>query len=137
MTARFEVLEHTADVGLRGRGSTCEEAFEAVAEGLADLTGTWFPDEGEPRSVSLAASDREALLAAWVEELLYLHESADAVFGAFRVSRVDDAGLEATVRVEPRGSRELEGVGVKAPTYHRLRVERFGGTWIAEIYLDV
>lgn len=134
----FEILEHTADVGIRGTGATPEEAFASVAEGLASLMGAWFPGEGEERPVRVEAADREALLAAWVDELLYLHEAGDAVFGSFRVERVGEGELEAVVAVAPRAGRELEDVGVKAATFHRLRVaEEPDGTWEARIYLDV
>ncbi len=33
----WEHYEHTADIGVRGYGSTLEEAFEAVALGLFDV----------------------------------------------------------------------------------------------------
>jgi SHS2 domain-containing protein len=138
MTSSFEILEHTADVGLRGRGARLEEAFAGVAEGLASLLGAWIPGEGEEQRVRVEGRDLESLLAAWVDELLYLHETHDIVFGGFVVRRLDDRALEAQVRTAPRGDRELEGVGVKAATYHRLEVGREeDGSWFARIYLDV
>jgi SHS2 domain-containing protein len=137
VTRGHEVLEHTADVGIRARGSTLEEAFAAAAEGLAELMGAWFPGEGRERSVQLQAADRPALLVAWMDELLYLHESEDVVFGGFDVSGVTDRRLRATVLVVPRGSRELEDIGIKAATYHRLRVEADDDGWLAQVYLDV
>ena len=137
MTRGHEVLEHTADVGIRARGSTLEEAFGAAAEGLAGLMGAWFPGEGHERSIQLQAADRPALLVAWMDELLYLHESEDVVFGGFDVSGVTDRRLRATGLVAPRGSRELEDVGIKAATYHRLRVEADDDGWMAQVYLDV
>jgi SHS2 domain-containing protein len=30
-----------------------------------------------------------------------------------------------------------DGTSVKAATYHRLRVDRDDGGWLAEVYLDV
>jgi protein archease len=135
---RFEILEHTADVGLRARGATLEEAFAGVAEGLATLMGAWFPGEGTERPVHVEGEDLESLLAAWVDELLYLHEVQDVVFGSFNAERVSEKGLDARVRAAPRGERELEGIGVKAATYHRLEVGRDNdGSWFARIYLDV
>lgn len=135
---RFEILEHTADVGLRARGATLEEAFAGVAEGLATLLGAWFPGEGKEQRVQVGGDDLESLLAAWADELLYLHEVQDVVFGGFKVEHVSDRGLHAQVRVAPRGERELEGIGVKAATYHQLEVGRDGdGLWFARIYLDV
>lgn len=134
----FEILEHTADVGLQSRGGTLQGAFAGVAEGLATLLGAWFPGEGTERWIHVDGEDREALLASWVDELLYVHEVEDAVFGGFLVQRVSDRALEAQVRTAPRGERELEGVGVKAATYHRLHVRKEpDGSWVARIYLDV
>jgi SHS2 domain-containing protein len=134
----FEILEHTADVGLQGRGTTLEEAFAGVGEGLATLLGAWFPGEGKEQGVHVEAQDLESLLAAWVDELVYLHETEDVVFGGFGVQGVSEQGLEAQVRTAPRRDRELEGVGVKAATYHRLQVgQEADDSWFARIYLDV
>ena len=137
MTRVHELLEHTADVGIRARGSTLEEAFAAAAEGFAELMGAWFPGRGHEREVEVEAADRPALLVAWIDELLFLHETEDAVFGAFDVEGVTEESLRARVLVSARGGRELEDVGIKAGTYHRLRVEPDGDGWVAQIYLDV
>jgi SHS2 domain-containing protein len=137
-TPTFEILEHTADVGIQARGAGLEEVFAGVAAGLATLLGAWFPGEGQERALHVEGEDLDSLLAAWVDELLYVHEIEDAVFGGFRLNRVSDRSLEARVRMAPRGERELESVGVKAATYHRIGVVREdNGSWSARIYVDV
>jgi hypothetical protein len=40
----FELLEHTAGVGVRARGATLEEVFEHATEGLAEVLGALRPD---------------------------------------------------------------------------------------------
>ena len=138
MTGAFELLEHTADVGIRATGDSPEEVFAAAAEGLASILGAWFPGEGEEHPIEVHADDQAGLLVSWLDELLYLHESRDAVFGGFDVRRVEDSELEAGVRLAPRGNRDLEGVGVKAATYHRVRLEREPNRgWVADVYVDV
>ena len=138
MTGRFEILEHTADVGLRLTGDTPEEVFEAAARGLAELQGAWFPGEGEERPVEVSAGDLPGLLVAWIDELLYIQEAEDLVFGDVRVETVEGTRLRGAVRVAHRGERDLEAVGVKAATYHRLRFEPDrSGAWTADVYLDV
>ncbi|HEX2030976.1 MAG TPA: archease [Actinomycetota bacterium] len=137
MSGRFRFLEHTSEVGIEASGDSLEDVFGAVGEAVADLLGAWFPDEGRPRAVAVEASDREALLAAWVDELLYLHDAHDVVFGGFDDVRVGDRRLQATVLAAPRGDRELEGVGVKAATYHRLHVAPSDEGWTARLYVDV
>lgn len=137
MTGRYELLEHTADVGIRATGDSQEEVFGAAAEALAEIMGAWFPGEGDPTPVEVEAPDPEALLVSWLDELLYLHEAHDAVFGGFEVERVGEDRVRAAVRLAPRGDRTLDGQGVKAATYHQLRLTHDDGGWVGEIYLDV
>ena len=137
MAGTYELLEHTADVGVRASGPRLEDVFEATARAVAEILGAWFPGEGDPTPVTVGATDREALLVSWVDELLYLFETRDAVFGGFDVRRVGETDLAAEVLLAPIGDRELDGQHIKAATYHRLRVARENGSWVGEIYLDV
>lgn len=137
MSRSHELLEHTADVGILARGDTREEAFAAAAEGLAEILGAWFPGEGEERELRVEASDTEALLVAWLDELLYLAEAADVAFGGFHVDRVGERELQGRAILAPRAGRELDDQHVKAATYHRLRVAQEEGGWVARVYLDV
>jgi SHS2 domain-containing protein len=138
VSGRYEILEHTADVGIEAVGGTPEEVFEASAEGLAGLLGAWFPGEGEARVVVVEASDREALLVGWLDEIVYLREAQDLFFGGFRVDSLSEGELEATVTAAPAAGREVEGAGIKAATFHRLEVSRQpDGSWRGRIYLDV
>lgn len=137
MGGTYELLEHTADVGIRASGPRLEDVFEATARAVAEILGAWFPGEGEPTAARIEAPDREALLVAWVDELLYLFETRDAVFGGFEVPRIGETDLEAEVLLAPIGERELAGQHVKAATYHRLRLAPEDGSWVGRIYLDV
>jgi SHS2 domain-containing protein len=137
VTGRFEILEHTADVGLRVAGATPAEVLEAAAIGLATLEDGWFPGEGEKREVVVRSSDLSALLVAWLDELLYLRDAEDVVFGEFVVTEAGDDALRARVRTAPRGERILDSAGVKAATYHGVRFEPANGGWVADVYLDV
>lgn len=137
MSGRFEILEHTADVGLRLTGGSPEAIIVAAGEGLASLEGSWFPGEGEERAVEVRGGDLPGLLVAWLDELLYLRDAEDVVFGGFAVDEMDGERLRARVRTAPRGNRILESAGVKAATYHGLRFERQNGGWGADVYVDV
>ena len=137
MTAHFEILEHTADVGRHLEGDSLEEVFQAAGEGFATLQGAWFPGVGEEREVEVRAVDNPGLLVAWINELLYLQEAEDAVFGGFAVKKVTEGALQAVIKISPRAERELEAVGVKAATYHRLSLVRGNAGWTGDVYLDV
>ncbi|NIP79499.1 MAG: archease, partial [Gemmatimonadetes bacterium] len=74
------------------------------------------------------------LLAAWLRELLFLHETrrSDYVGAAFDL--LEGSALHARVRTEParRAVREIKGV-----TYHELAVRRAGDGWKARVIFDV
>ncbi|MQA99180.1 MAG: hypothetical protein GEU78_02625 [Actinobacteria bacterium] len=133
---RFEILEHTADVGVRGRGKDLPEAFEMATRGLADICGTWVPDGGEVVDVQVRAEDVEAALVDWLNEVLWLQDSRDAVITRIEVDDVSDLGASGRLWLAPRED-ELEGTAVKAATYHQLRVARERDGWVTEIYVDV
>ena len=145
----FELLEHTADIGIRASGASLEEVFEHATEGLAEVLGArpgrspGAPDgsgaarPGKPVAVEVSAGDPGGLLVDWLNEVLWLLEEGQAMVAGVRVERVGDGTASGEV-VLAAGGPEPDGTLVKAVTYHRLRVEPDpGGGWLAEVYLDV
>ncbi len=120
---RYEVIEHTADVGIKAYGDGVNEIFENAALGMFDLMTdvTLVRPVGEVK-VEVQAHDLGALLVDWLSELLFLHEVDHAFFAEFVVA-VDGLALQGTARgeeVDP-GRHRLEAQ-VKAVTYHKLEV---------------
>jgi len=88
--------------------------------------------------VEVEASDRETLLVAWLNELLYLHEAEGFVAAEFAIRRLSDTALEAEVWGETVDRARHRLVGhVKAATYHLLRVRPAAGAWEAQVVVDV
>jgi SHS2 domain-containing protein len=142
----FELLEHTADIGIRATGASLEEVFEQATVGLAELLGAWRPGPGEPAPVAVDAGDPGGLLVDWLNEVIWLREVRDAAVAGVRVDQVDQVVDQAVDQAAGRaigalllapGVTPADGTIVKAATYHRLRVERWAGGWLAEVYLDV
>lgn len=135
--AWFEIIEHTADVGVRAGAPTLAGLLEQAAMGLCDIAGIWFPGRGERVEVALEAGDPGGLLVAWLSEILFLHETRDALVAAVSVAPASATALTASVELAARGDRVVEGTAVKAVTYHGLRVEPDGHGWRAQFYVDV
>ena len=141
MAGGFELLEHTADVGIRARGSSLAETFEHATEGLAEVLGAWRPGgpaggSSETVAVEVSAGDPGGLLVDWLNEVLWLLEVREAVVAGVRVERVEHGAAAGSVVLV--GGGVPDGTFVKAVTYHRLRVEPDpDGGWLAEVYLDV
>ena len=133
----FEILEHTADVGVRAYGSTETEVFEQATRGLLDITGATGSGSGERIEITVEAPDRAAVLADWLEEVLYLQDARDAVITDLSVERVDENNAAGWIEIAPR-KEELEGTAVKAITYHQLAVTKQSDeTWLATVYFDI
>lgn len=133
----FEILEHTADVGVRAVADTLEAVFEQATLGLLDISGTYVPGDGEHVDIEVSANDLGALLVDWLEEVLYLQDARDAVIGSVNVQGVTERSARGSVTISPR-AREIEGTAVKAITYHQLEVKRKpDGKWVAVVYLDI
>jgi SHS2 domain-containing protein len=136
--AGFELLEHTADIGIRAVGASLEEVFEQATAGLVEVMGAARPGPVPVDRVPLAvvAGDVGGLLVDWLGEVLWLLEVTPASLAGVGVDRVAAGRAAGTLDLGPP-AEEPDGTVVKAVTYHRLRVERTDGGWLAEVYLDV
>ncbi len=137
MRGSFEVLEHTADIGLRLTGPDLAAILEQATVGLATIVGVWRPGDGEPRALSVHSEDPGALLVDWLDQVLYLHDAEGLALTGVEVAEALPDRAHGTVHVAPLGDGDIEGIQVKAITYHRLIVERTEHGWRAEVYLDV
>jgi SHS2 domain-containing protein len=135
----FEILEHTADVGIVAHGGTLEEMFANAAAGMfalmADLDRVRPLDE---RRIALEARDREGLLVRWLTELLYYLDAEEMLFSRFAVEEVSDTRLRARAWGE-RIDRERHRLhfGVKAVTRHMLEVAAEDGGYRAQVLFDI
>ncbi|NJF24590.1 archease [Thermococcus sp. Bubb.Bath] len=140
---KWEHYEHTADIGVRGFGSTLEEAFEAVALGLFDvMVDVGKVEPRECRGVEAEEEDLEALLYSFLEELLVLHDMEGLVFGDVKVSiekTKDGYKLKAKACGEPLNlEKHNPKEEVKAITYHEMEIKRLpDGRWMAQFVPDL
>jgi SHS2 domain-containing protein len=129
-------VEHTSEVELHLHAPTLPALFVEAGAALAELmlgegaTGA----ETVAEKVTVTAPDRAALLAAWIDELIFLAETRKAVFTRFAVVKVEEGELIAEIGgiAEP-----VINTAVKAATFHDLRVAEEDGGWVATVVLDV
>jgi SHS2 domain-containing protein len=134
--AEHSFVEHTSEVELRLLAPTLPALFEEAGRALAELMLGEEPRGGETvhEEVTVTAPDRAALLAAWIDELIFRAEIRKAVFTSFAVSAVDDQTV--TARLAGIAEPVLK-TAVKAATFHELRVAEEGGRFVATVVLDV
>jgi SHS2 domain-containing protein len=129
----YRWIEHTAELELRLDCPTEAAVFEDALAALAELVADGA-DCGHVRfEVAIQASDRAALFAAWLDELLFKAETEDLIPQGVEQLRLGDGELRATVRAVRGRPRHL----VKGVTYHRLSLERSDGGYGATVVRDV
>lgn len=136
---RFEVLEHTADVGLMVYGQDLTSLFANAGEAffylMTDLRKVRLRTE---RKIEIGKESLERLMVDWLTGLLYFHDVENLLFKRFIVESVGEEGLKAKVK----GEAYQEGVhliksAVKAVTYHQIEVRQEKGGWRARIIFDL
>jgi SHS2 domain-containing protein len=135
----WEDLGHTADVGLRVRGASAEEALGRLVLAFSTLVTGGAPAEPVREEVlSVAGGPGLAGTAvALLRELLFRLATERLVPVEVEVRAADERGAVAAVlfgRHDP--ARHSEGADVKAVTWHAARLEREGDGWVAQLVLD-
>jgi len=132
----FEVLEHTADVGLRVWGPDLSSLFEEAALALVAIMGSAPGPATRREDVGLDAPDGVALLVDWLSEVLFLFEARRLVPLEIDAD-VEPWRLRATIGGTNTERFEQTGAAVKAVTYHDAALEPTPSGFEARVYLDV
>jgi SHS2 domain-containing protein len=122
---RFELIEHTADIGLRAYGKSLEEAFANAAYGMFSIIAELDAvKDMETRRVEINEDNAESLLFEWLNSLLYYFDVEGLIFKRFDVVKFGEGRLVADCFGEKYdASRHRLKTGVKSATYHMLEVD--------------
>ena len=135
----FEILEHTADIGLRAWGATLQEAFESAATALSAIVVEL--DDIEPRlayPIAASGDDDQSLLVNWLDETLYYLDARRIVLRRFRSEHFGDGRVAGQAWGEPRDPvKHRPKVIVKGVTYHQLKIERRPDGCQVQVFLDI
>jgi SHS2 domain-containing protein len=137
----YEDIGHVADLGLRVRGATAEEALARLVLALGAVLGGEGPfraEREEPISI-VGAGDPAAAAIALLRELLYRFATTRLFPCGCEVTRADGERAEGTVAFARWDLERGGGADVKAVTWHLARLERdaAAGGWVGQVVLDV
>ena len=132
----FEFIDHTADVGIIAYGADMSQAFANAARALFSLI-TELDDVEEVihRDIELTATDEESLLVEWLNELIYQFDTEGILFKRFDIIQLNNTQLKARGYGEKvdRSKHKLK-IGVKAATYHMLKVDKGDGCKVQVLF---
>ena len=158
----YEILEHTADVGIKAYGQTLPELFVNAARGMIALAleppvvpvllvpsavegsvvegSDAEPQEVRPsecRQLSAHGEDLEELLVHFLSEILYAVDAEGWQFSEFRIQALEPTAIEAEGWGEQAEQSAHRRVAVKAVTYHQVSVLQTAEGWEAVVYFDI
>lgn len=138
--ARYEILEHTADIGIKAEADSIEVLFLTAAQAMFRIIcpkGQVISKE--TYSVRVFGEDNQQLLVNWLSELNFLFQTRQFLLAIVDELYIKDQSLQARVtgeRIEPL--RHVITTEIKAVTYHQIVVERTDdGKWWAKVYFDI
>ena len=136
---KFEIVDHTADVGLIAYGATREDVFINAATGMFSLiTDLDRTNPSHRQEISIVADDFEELLITWLNELLYYFDAENLIFCRFEIVLLNRERLEGVAWGETVDlSRHEIKTAIKAATYHQIRFRKEEGGYSARIILDI
>jgi len=140
---KYIVIEHTADIGLKVLGNTKKELFINAARGMFFLiTGLSLdkkPFKKQYLPVECSASGLEDLLVAWLNELLFIHNTDFLFLNEFKIECLTGNFLKSQVG----GFRLKEfpckiNNEIKAVTYHNLNISKNNKKqWETSVIFDI
>ena len=136
MVKDFEIVNHTADVGIIAYGADMSQAFANAARGLFSLI-TELDDVAEVlyRDTELTAADEESLLVEWLNELIFLFDVENILFKRFDITQLNNTQLKARSYGEKVDSAKHKlKTGVKAATYHMLKISKGDGCKVQVLF---
>ncbi|MDY6853109.1 MAG: archease [Thermodesulfobacteriota bacterium] len=135
----YEIIDHTADIGIKVYGKDLKELFQRSAEALFEIICDLSEvDDSIEKGMTLEGDNLEQLMVVWLGELLYLYETKRLLFKRFEVKGIENNTLRATVYGEEfkEAYHSIKTV-VKAVTYHQIQVEQRDGKWVSRVVFDL
>ena len=138
-TGRWEHLEHGADIGIRGYGSSLPEAFAQAALAMSGVvTDLDKINPAETVTVECEAPEFDLLLVDWLNEIVYQMATRNMLFRRFEVEILDHQLRARLYGESTNPDKHQPAVEIKGATFTELEVQQAdNGEWIAQCVIDV
>jgi SHS2 domain-containing protein len=139
MKKAFEMIDHTADIGIMVYGTDVKELFSNAALALFSLIT-------EPKSIEdrlhfklkVSSADTDSLLVEWLNELIYFFDAQHVLFNRCDIESLADNELNAICHGEDFDPMKHKiRREVKAATYHMLKLDKDREGYKAQVIFDI
>jgi SHS2 domain-containing protein len=85
----YTLLDHTADLGIKVRGTDLKDLFQSAGKALMHLmVRADIPSKTTPMKISVSGEDLADLMVRWLGEILYLFAGEKLVVTSIRMGSV-------------------------------------------------
>jgi len=135
----YQIIDHTADLGIIVKGADLKDLFIRAAYAMMDLMVEGdIGEKGVRRELAIQGDDLPDLMVRWLGEVLYLFEAENLLVAKIEITSLSERRLESALTLVHfrRGHHQITRE-IKAVTYHQISVERKDGGWEARIIFDI
>ena len=134
----YELIDHTADFGIRIFGTDAESLFKNGASALTDLiTDPDLLKSAHTCVLRVSGDDWADLMVNWLRELLYLWTGEEKLVQGVEIASICENAIAAAVTYdEYAAGRHVIKNEIKAVTYHQIQVVDTGSGWQAQVIFD-
>ena len=137
---KYEIVDHTADLGIRADAETLPELFENVALGMLEsIAAIDSIDEMRKIEINAEGETLEDLLVAFLGEIIFQHEVEEILFKRVEILQFNENNLSAIAYGEEKNpQKHIIYTEIKNVTYHQLQVEKSAdGKWETLVIFDL
>ena len=135
----YEIIDHTADLGIVVKGGNIKELFVNAANAMNDLmVKADVREKGAKRKLIVEGEDFPDLMVRWLSEILYLFDGERIMVGAIEIGSINPTRLQSTLSgISLKKCRHEILREIKAVTYHQIAVEETAEGWEARVIFDI
>jgi SHS2 domain-containing protein len=136
---RYNVFDHTADLGVAIYGKTVKELFANAAFAVFDIiTDLNRVKATEERTIIVEGEGWEDLLVNYLREVLYMFNGEGLLLKEYSIIEIDPQHLHGRVSGELfTPSKHRINTEIKAVTYHQVTVRETPEMWTGRVIFDV
>ena len=135
----YQIINHTADLGIIVKGPDVKQLFIHAARAMIDLMVEGDISERiATRDVLVKGEDFPDLMVRWLGEILYLFVGENLIVDSIEVKSISAVQLKSILtlaRFEPEHHQVLREI--KAVTYHQIAVDKRDDGWEARVIFDI
>ena len=139
MQKNYEIIDHTADIGVRVSAGSLKELFANAGLAVFRIScRKQFTKEKKhnPVIIKQKADTLEELFIGWLNELISVSGAKSLIFHKIEIEKLEGCSLQARCVASSVVNYKVN-IEIKAATYHNLSIKQVDAGWQAEVIFDV